>query len=485
MANEINVPNRTLFLGDNLDFLRGINSDSVDLIYLNPPRNTGKLHRGAPGSEARDAEYDDRWTNERWRTEWFHELKRHSFEVWWAVDTAAVTHDVAMSVYLTFMAVRLVELERIMKPTGSIYLQCDPRVSPYLRLIMDAIFGSENFMNEIVYRRQRDREGRRRWISEHDGLLFYTGPLRHSWNRRLMPHDDDYYERNFRYEDEGGRFRTSPLTKLGLRDDARGQPWRGIDPSAYGRHWSPPVGILEERFPDLEDISDHSPQQKMEMLDRIGLIHWGRRDAEPRYKTYTSMVDGQDISDFVTTVHGRLEPIQNERTGWPGQVPVALLGLILEVSTEQGDIVLDPFCGSGTACVAAELMERRWIGIEQDPVAEYVLSGRLLNEVYIDRGDVSWGDGVMEVTRDGEDLLPKVEEAPPDRTDPRRGEAPEDIADVLDAMTLRQGGGMLEFYGARCAECGRLTTLCSHCDAGVPSAEAAPSRDTSQESVRP
>ena len=102
-------------------------------------------------------------------------------------DAAAVTHGAGMSVYLAFMAIRLVELERVMKPTGSIYLQCDPKVSPYLRIIMDTIFGSENFKNEVVYRRQRDREGRRRWVSEHDGLLFYTGPRRHSWNRMLLP----------------------------------------------------------------------------------------------------------------------------------------------------------------------------------------------------------------------------------------------------------------------------------------------------------
>ena len=442
MAGKINVANRTLFIGDNFDILRGINSDSVDLIYLNPPRNTGKLHSGAKGTDSAEVEYADTWSRDEWRGEWLDHLNMHCQEAVWVLDTAAVVHDITMTIYLSFMAARLVELERIMKPTGSIYMHCDPRVSHYLRVLMDSIFGSANFKNELEFKRALEREGGRRWMWEHDSLLFYTGPQRHRWNRTLIPHDPEYFERNFRYEDEAGRFRTSPLTKPGLRDDDRSEPWRGYDPSSEDRHWSPPVRILERRFPDqVENIAACSSQQKLDMLDAIGLVYWGRMRTAPRYKIYASRVDGHDISDLVTDI-GRIESHHPDRMGWPGQVPIRLIGRLIEVSSGEDDLVLDPFSGSGTTCVAAETLNRRWIGIEQNPIARRVLWTRLANEVPNPRPIEVDGE-VHYVTGGDVTLLENVLDTPPVRTDGGVTEIPEDFRprDVHDRLQSRSRQG--------------------------------------------
>ena len=415
MVDRINVRNRTLFIGDNLDVLRGINSDSVDLIYLNPPRNTGTTHRGVRGTAAEDVEYNDLWSGDESHRDWLDHLNVHCPNAMWPIDSAAVVHGVSMSVYLTFMAVRLLELGRVMKPSGCIYLQSDPRVSHHLRLVMDSIFGSENFKNEIIFKRRQEREGGRRWVWAHDTLLFYTGPQMHHWNRKLTDHDEDYYTRNFQYEDEVGRFRTSPLTKQGLRDDDRGASWKGYDPSAAGRNWSIPLSILEKAYPDQEGLADLTAQVKLNLLEMARLIHRSHEGAEPRYKIYTTMADGQDIFDIVTHI-GRIEPYDMERTGWPGQVPLELLKLILEVSTQEGDLVLDPFCGSGTACVASELLKRRWIGIEQTDQAVPILKRRLFNEIDIPETYVI--DGRVHHVKGGDmHLLEHERRSPPTRTD--------------------------------------------------------------------
>ena len=483
MADRINVPSRSLFIGDNLDILRGINSDCVDLIYLNPPRNTGTIQKGARGTESSEVSYSDIWTHDEWRREWFDDLNARCPDVIWPIDAAAVVRGSSMSTYLTFMGVRLVELARVMKPTGCIYLQCDPRVSPYLRVIMDAIFGYDNFKNEVVFRRRSEREGGRRWMWAHDSLLFYTGPQMHRWNRMLTDHDGKYYNRNFGYQDEGGRFRTSPLTKAGVRSDDRGTPWSEFDPSRSGRNWSVPVSILAKVYPDMGGLARLSAQEKLDLLDRAGLIHRGRGGAEPRYKIYTSMAGGQDISDLVTHID-RIEPIDVERTGWPGQVPVELVSLILEVSTTENDLVLDPFCGSGTACVAAEALGRRWIGIEQEPSVDSILTSRLLNDIYLDEIDMDGGADVFEAIRRGAVQLPQVEHSPPTRTDREQDPVPEEIREIIDAVSSRSRG-MLSLQGGRCAEYGCVQTLCPECHAANEAIEAESSRSRSQEGIRP
>ena len=224
MAEYLNVPDRTLFIGDNLPVLRGINTDSVDLVYLDPPRNRGKTQRGRKYN-GELITYEDTWTVEDMRAEWLDEIGVRCPDALLAINGAKVLHSAEMADYLTFMTVRLLELHRVLKPSGSIYLQCDPKTVHYLRAVMDAVFSSENFRNEISWRRDRIEAGDRRWAWHHDTLLFYAGPHKDHWSRITQEPPPEYWASyNFR-DDNGQRYYTSSLLDQGLRRDDSGNPW--------------------------------------------------------------------------------------------------------------------------------------------------------------------------------------------------------------------------------------------------------------------
>ena len=233
MAEYLNVPNRTLFIGDNLPVLRGLNTDAVDLIYLDPPRNRGGVVRGRKYN-GKYLEYNDTWTADDMRPEWIDEISVRCPDALLAINGAKLLHGVEMAGYLTFMTVRLLELQRVLRPSGSIYLQTDPHTLHYLRTVMDAIFGSDNFMNQIAWRRNRiGRAGGKRWAWSHDTLLFYTGPRdKYHWNliaQEPPPEYWKYYEYSRRERDEilhgptgppgaeGGRFERS-MARVGPRE---------------------------------------------------------------------------------------------------------------------------------------------------------------------------------------------------------------------------------------------------------------------------
>ena len=387
MAEYLNVPDRSLFIGDNLEILRGINTDAVDFVYLDPPRNSGRTHSASSKSMAAGVSYDDTWSERDIRQEWTEEIGVRGPDALLAINAAKVLQGAGMAGYLTFMTVRLLELRRVLKPSGSIYLQCDPHTVHYLRAVMDAIFGSENFKNEVSWRRDRLVAGNRRWAWHHDTILFYAGPHKHRWHRLNQEPPPEYWG-NFIYEDEVGRFYTSPLVFRGPgSSDEDGGLWRGWEPRRDGRHWGPPMDILKELYPDDKGLDGYSVQTKLDMLSERGLVLLPRFGL-PRLKRYENHSDGTLLQDIVTTI----PPVRKrlgEDCGWPGQKPQALLDLFIKLSTDpqnpkkpnseagEADIVLDPFCGSGTACLAAELSGRRWVGIEQAPQAEKILGQRL------------------------------------------------------------------------------------------------------------
>ena len=320
--------------------------------------------------------YEDDWAAEAVEPELLDELAILNPAVTYAIKAARVTYGESMGAYLAFMSLRLVELKRIMKPAGSVYLQCDPRTSHLLRTVMDAVFGQENFKNELVFERRALRGGGRRWMWAHDTLLFYTGPKSHTWGGVRTPHEDDHWERNYKDRDCRGRYQLSPLTKAGRRYDHRDQAWGDYDPGKRGRFWAVPLRLLRLVEPDRDDLDALSAQEKLDILQKHGMIHNTGIGREPRYKLYEWAAEDAPVRDVLTDI-GRIESGDVERTGWPGQAPVALLNMVLSVSTKEGDLVLDPFCGSGTTCVAAEQLGRRWIGIERDEIAIRVLSKRL------------------------------------------------------------------------------------------------------------
>ena len=434
MVEKINVPDRTLFIGDNLDVLRGINSESIDLIYLDPPFNTGTTQAAQPRSEARGVECTDIWTAEHMKPEWLGELELSHPAVYSMITNAGLVHSESMAGYLTFMGVRLIEMERVLKPTGTIYLHCDPHASHYLKAMMDALFGARNFTNEIVWKRTGSHGGARRWGAIHDTLLFYTGRRKNTWNRVRQEHPPEYWTKYYRYEDERGKYQLASLTGEGIRPNDSSREWRGVNPGESGRHWAVPMRLLSNAYPERTDLKELSTHEKLDLLEAAGLVHWPDRGKVPRHKRHADVVEGAPIQDVITNI-GPMGPWSRERTGWPSQKPTKLLDIIIRASSNPGDLVLDPFCGSGTACVVSEQLGRRWVGIEMLPQAGQILTGRLMREL-VDSG-----------LRRSKRPRPRIQTSPPSRTDER---GPDEEA-VPDSSALKRQ--LYEHQDRKCNGC--------------------------------
>ena len=264
------------------------------------------------------------------------------------------------------MAVRLIEMERILKPTGSIYLHCDPTASHYLKLLMDSIFGRQNFRNHIIWKRTSVHNSAKRWGPNLDSILFYTKSNQYIWSKVSQPYDPEYIDKFYRYEDKIGRFRVGDLTGAGIRHGDSGKAWREVDPSRKGRHWAVPMKILSVAYPD-RDLIRLSTQERLDLLDEAGLVYWPKRGSVPSLKRYLDLSKGVPVQELIVDIR----PIGSharERTGYPTQKPIALLERIIEASSNEGDIVFDPFCGCATTMVAADRMERQWAGIDLSPL---------------------------------------------------------------------------------------------------------------------
>ena len=363
-----NWVNRTMWTGDNLPVMRGLNSESVDLIYLDPPFNSNKTYSAPLGSKAAGAAFKDTWTLGDVDLAWHGEIAEQNPAVYAVIDAAGVAHGKGMKSYLIMMAVRLLELRRILKPAGSLYLHCDPTANAYLRALCDAVFGASRFQNEIVWKRQSSHNRTKRWGPVHDTILFYAA-ARFTWNREFQPFDPEYVRRFYRTEDKYGQYQVDNLTGPGLRDGDTGQPWRDIDPSDGGRHWElPPDRALPEQFTFPTGYAQMTARERLDVLDDQGLIYWPPKGTIPRFKRYLSTTRGTPVTDVVADIPP-LSAKAQERVGYPTQKPLALLDRIIKASTNEGDVVLDPFCGCATACVSAETLHRQWIGIDLSPLA--------------------------------------------------------------------------------------------------------------------
>ncbi len=389
-----NVPGRTIFTGDNLDILRGVNSECVDLIYLDPPFNSNRSYAAPLDSEARGGEFDDVWTLDDMKQEWVAEIEIRRPALYHLINGARLSHGESLAGYLTFMSIRLIELHRIIKPTGSIYLHCDPNASHYLKVVMDSLFGSDNFRNEVIWKRTGAHGSARRWGPIHDIILFYSSSARRQWNRSFQEYSADYLSEHYRYQDEKGNYQLVSLTGPGTTQGESGREWRGVNPTLAGRHWAVPQQALQNAYPHRTDLNGLTTQEKLELLDAAGLIYWPPRGSMPRQKRYAHEGPGVPIQDIIIDI----PPIAAnaaERTEWKTQKPVALLERIIVASSDPGDLVLDPFCGGATACIAAEKLGRQWIGIDIVPQAAEVLRNRAKRELQIplDAGNAqAWED---------------------------------------------------------------------------------------------
>ena len=336
-----NWKNRTLWTGDNLDIMRGMNSASVDLIYLDPPFNSNRIYSAPIGSQAAGAAFKDTWTLSDVDEAWHGEIADKEPTLYAIIDAAGQAHGKGMKSYLIMMAVRLVEMRRLLKDTGSIYLHCDPTASHYLKLLMDSVFGAGNFRSEIAWKRSSAhsdaRQGRKQHGRIHDVLFFYSKSGDWIWNPQHTPYDQTYIDRFYRHVEDGtGRkFRLGDLTGPG--GAAKGNPKYEV--MGVTRYW---------RY----------SQEKMQQLIEAGRIVQTGPGRVPAYKRYLDEMPGVPLQDIWIDI----QPIASqasERIGYPTQKPLALLDRIIRAGSNKGDTVLDPFCGCATALVAAERLQRR------------------------------------------------------------------------------------------------------------------------------
>jgi len=350
------ITENTLFYGDNLPILRDyIPTESVDLIYLDPPFNSNRsynvLFKDETGreSESQLVAFDDTWHWGEAAEQTYHALVTDAPANVQGMIAALRQFIGAnqMMAYLVMMAARLVELHRVLKPTGSLYLHCDPTASHFLRLIMDTLFSPECFRNELIWQRTSAHANvTQKYGAVHDCLLFYVRSGEYTWNQQFAPYDETYLDIFFDQTDENGkRYARRDLT-ASMQRASSGQlyTWKGITPPP-SRCWA-------------------MTKNKMDELEAQGRIHWPKKDGGmPRLKLYPEDLPGSPLQD----IWADIRPIHNlgaERLGYPTQKPLALLERIIQASSNPGDVVLDPFCGCGTAIAAAQKLGRRWIGID-------------------------------------------------------------------------------------------------------------------------
>ena len=359
--------NRTLVRGDNLDEMRNFPNECIDLIATDPPFNSRRNYfvpyRDEHGQEPDTLvrAFTDTWTWGDSAEDAYREL---------IVEVGGQVGDTIQGLrqFLNetpMMAIRIVEMHRILKPTGSLYLHCDPSASHYLKIVLDAIFGASNFRNEIVWQRTSTHNDGNRFGRVHDIILFYSKDPRPLWNSIYTAHDPEYIERFYRHEDERGRYQVGDLTAAGVTQRGEsGQTWRGVNPSTVGNHWRAP---RREAWPEgvepPENYESLSVHEKLDVLDANGLIYWPPRGRVPRFKRYLSTSRGRRVHDVITDINP-LTGNSGERTGYPTQKPAELYKRFITASSNEGNFVLDPFCGCGTTLMAAEALERHWIGID-------------------------------------------------------------------------------------------------------------------------
>lgn len=307
-----------LYFGDNLDVLREyVEDNSVDVIYLDPPFNSQAAYNvlfqspQATTESAQAQAFRDTW---RWgdEAEWsYNEVMRAGGAIARFIDALrSALQESDMMAYLCMMAVRLYELHRKLRATGSLYLHCDPTASHYLKILLDGIFGPENFLNEVVWKRTFAHNSANRYGPVHDVILFYAKAAPYFWGQPRTRHDPAYIDKHFTMIDAvGGRFQPITLTGSGVRQGRSGQAWRGVNPTDVGRHWALPGDVLNEI-----GVSSGTVHDRLDALDAAGRIFWPNAEGStPRLKWYVSDLKGVAIPIFGPTSR-RSRPMP--RSGW-------------------------------------------------------------------------------------------------------------------------------------------------------------------------
>ncbi|SEP43830.1 DNA methyltransferase [Nitrosovibrio sp. Nv6] len=391
-----------LYYGDNLVVLREhIADESIDLVYLDPPFNSqatyNVLFKGTSGekSKAQIEAFEDTWHWNDSAEAAFDQVmscgNSDVSEVLRALRSCLKEND--MMAYLTMMAVRLLELHRVLKSTGSLYLHCDPTASHYLKILLDSIFSPLNFRNEIIWRRTGSHNKSEKWGPLHDVILFYSASDTYVWNHPKQPYMRGHVDAHFEKDEFGYKtaYYGNVLTGSGLRKGESGKPWRGFDPSAKQRHWAIPGKLWEDSGFDDDGLTQH---QKLDALYEAGFVRIISGQAWPVYERRIRDGEGPatgDIWSYQPYTEGTvfeteegvdndvswIKPSSKERLGYPTQKPLGLLERIIHASSNIGDTILDPFCGCGTTIHASQKLRRKWVGIDITHLAISLIEKRL------------------------------------------------------------------------------------------------------------
>ena len=354
-GSAMNIKNRTLFTGDNLDVMRGMNSECVGLIYLDPPFNSNKTYEAPIGSEAAGAAFKDSWTLSDVDVAWIGLIADREPALASIIESAGLAHGKGMQAYLTMMAVRLLEMRRLLKPSGSIYLHCDPTASHYLKMVMDCVFGASAFRSELTWKRTSAKGlARANYPANADTILYYAKDRPCTWHPQFRPLERKYIESHYTKIEEG----TGRRYQLdNLQNPNRNRPNLTYEFMGVTRVW-------------------RWTRERMQEAYENGLVVQSRPGAVPRLKRYLDQSKGRQVDtvwDDIPAINSQAK----ERVGYPTQKPLALLDRIIKASSNEGDVVLDPFCGCATALVAAETLGRQWIGVDLSSLAAKLVVSRL------------------------------------------------------------------------------------------------------------
>jgi len=343
---------RVIYCGDNIEQLKKLPDACVDLIYIDPPFNSNRNYEVFWGETKEKRSFEDRHENTQ--------------------------------AYIDYMRPRCVQLARVLKKTGSFYYHCDWHASHYVKVLLDSIFGENNFQNEIIWKRTAahadSKQGQKQLGRVHDSLFLYTGGAKEwTFKAKFIPYDQEYIEGHYRHVDEGTgrRYRKDNLTANKGGGDTSYE-WKGVKPYV-GRYWA-------------------YSRAKMEQFDREGRLVY-TKSGMPEFKRYLDEMPGRPLGD----VWDDIPPLNSqaqERLGYPTQKPLALLERLIDLSSNENDIVLDGFCGCGTALVAAQKMKRQWIGIDISPTACRVMAKRMRDVCGVPEDEKLWKIGRGFVVRD-------------------------------------------------------------------------------------
>jgi site-specific DNA-methyltransferase (adenine-specific) len=416
----------TLYYGDNLEILQNkIDPETIDLIYLDPPFNSDQVYniffkeRNGSESQSQSSVFDDTWTWGDEADEAYEEIVTSGGEISdLMVAFRSFLHEDNMMAYLSMMAPRLKELHRVLKPTGSIYLHCDPTASHYLKILMDAIFEPVNFRNEIIWRRTGFNKSNNRFGPIYQNILFYSKSKDAFFEPQYGPYTTGYVNDYFRYEDERGRYRPVLLTGSGVRRGESGKTWHAYNPTRIGRHWAQPQYIYE-KYKEItsDDLEKYPFLQRFDKINDVGLIHWGKSGDVPNYKYYLSDAKGVPYQDIWAYQPGTrdcvfasedcidqdvkwLTTTDRERLGYPTQKPEGILDRIIKSSCPVDGIVLDPFCGCGTTIAVAQRLNRKWIGIDITHIAIALIRKRLVDRFGLTIQNQYYVDGIPKSVAD-------------------------------------------------------------------------------------